>query len=204
MRQMLRWSPVLFLAIVGCSKGDGKIDVEKLPCTERRPTSGLDVPEGYIACTGPKEEIKVGDFVCKKGTTVGVYSKSKTLEECWVKAPVKVDGAHCTGGVALFPDGKLRRCQLESELSRDGLTMPKGAWITFTQSGHPRRIELPQGGTIGPYKCKGYQNFVYEGGKPKKCQLAEATTIDGQPRKADETVCFDEAGKSTDCGKVKL
>lgn len=203
MKRLVGFVPVLFIA-AACSKGSAKIDVEKLPCTERRPTSGFELPEGFISCTQAKEEIKIGDFVCKKGTSVGVYEKSKTLEECWVASPVKVDGVQCTGGVTLLPDGKLRRCQLDAELQKDGLTMPKGAWITFTNTGHPRRIELPQGGTIGPYKCKGYQNFVYEGGKPKKCDLADATTIEGQAKKAGESVCFDEGGKLIDCAKVKL
>ncbi len=193
-------------ATSACSKEPPTtIDVEKLPCTERRPTASFELPERYVACTQPTTEIKLGPYTCKKGTTVGVYENSKTLETCWVAQPVQVDGVLCTGGVSLLPSGKLRRCQLEAQLERNGLTMPKGAWITFyPESGNPRRIELPQGGRIGPYSCRGYTNYAYESGKPKKCELAAEATIDDKPRKAGEIVCFAEDGKSTDCSSLKL
>lgn len=204
-RLFLSLTVALGLSAAACSKGSSTIDVEKLPCTERRPTSSFDYPEGYVACMQPTAEIKVGPYTCKKGTTVGVYTKTKTLQECWVAAPTKVGDVSCTGGVNLFPNGTLRRCQLDAELQKNGITMPKGAWITFYEgAGNPRRIELPQGGTIGPYKCKGYMNYVYENGKPKKCELGAEATIEGQAKKVGDNVCFDEAGKLTDCAKLKL
>lgn len=196
---------LLSLPLVACSRSSGasNIDVEKLPCTKRVPTSSIDVSEGFVSCQQPTEEIKLGAFTCKKGTTVGVYTKAKTLRECWVAQATTVDGVSCTGGVTLYPDGKLLRCQLDAEVSRNGLTVPKGAWLTLTPSGAPKRLELPQGGTIGSYKCKGFMNLVYENGKPRRCELAEPTTVDGQAKKAGETVCFNESGKLTDCASVK-
>lgn len=183
--------------------GRKTIDVEKLPCKERRPTSGS--AGGYIACSGPDKDIDVGNgMVCKAGTTIGVYTKTKTVHECWVKTPVKVDGVSCTGGVQLYPEGKLRRCQLDAELARKSLAIPKGSWVTFTAEGDMRRIELPTPAALGPVKCKGYMNFVFPSGKPNRCELAEPATVDGQAKKAGEIVCLDEAGKLTDCSKFSF
>jgi hypothetical protein len=205
MRTLLLLASALALAsLAACSKGGGTIDVEKLPCDKRTPASGSDGTEGFVQCSAPKEAVELGKFTCKKGTTVSVYEKAKTLRECWVATPVTVDDATCTGGVTLYPDGKLLRCQLDAALKKNGVDMPKGAWITFTPSGAPKRIELPQGGTLGAYKCKGYWNYVYESGKPKKCELADAATIGGAAKKAGETVCFDEGGKLVECSTLKF
>ena len=190
-----------------CSRGGGdggSIDVDALPCEKRTPASSFDASEGFVQCQGPKDEVKLGKFTCKKGTTVSVYAKSKTLRECWVAAPVTVGDATCTGGVTLYPDGQLLRCQLDAALKKNGLDMPKGAWITFAASGAPKRIELPQGGTIGALECKGYQNYVYESGKPKKCELAKPATVGGAAKKAGETVCLDEGGKLVECSSLKF
>lgn len=184
--------------------GKKTLDVEKLPCKERRPTSSI-AGAGYIACTGPDKDIDVGNgMVCKAGATLGVYTKTKTVYECWVKTPVKLDGVSCTGGVQLYPEGKLRRCQLDAELARKDLAIPKGSWVTFTAEGDMRRIELPTPAALGALKCKGYMNFVYANGKPNRCELAEPATVDGQAKKAGEAICLDEGGKLADCSKYSF
>lgn len=194
------------IAVLGGCKGGGKtIDVEKLPCKERRPSSAMGLKEGFINCTAPSEDVDLGGgMVCKKGASLGVYSTSKTLRECWVKAPLKVDGAQCTGGVQLYPNGKLRRCQLDAAYEKNGLTLPKGSWITWSDAGDPRRLELLQPTAVGPYKCKGYTNYAWPSGKLQKCELAEPATIEGQAKKVKDVVCFGEDGKLTDCSKFSL
>jgi hypothetical protein len=194
----------LALSVVtpGCG-GKKTLDVEKLPCAERRPASGSH--GAFIQCTNPSADIDVGGgLVCRKGSTLGVYTKTKTVYECWVTKPSTVDGVSCTGGVSLFADGKLRRCQLAADLSRSGLTLPKGSWITFTEGGDLRRLELPTPTQVGPVSCKGYMNFVYPSGKPNRCELAQPTVLDGQQKKASEVVCLDEAGKLADCSKYSF
>lgn len=209
MTRRLATIPALFFGVLlatlstpGCG-GKKTIDVEKLPCADRKPASGAQ--GGYIQCTNPSSDVEVGGgLVCRKGSTIGVYTKSKSIYECWVTKPATVDGVSCTGGVSLFPDGKLRRCQLAGDLSRSGLTLPKGSWITFTDKGDLRRLELLTPTAVGPVTCKGYMNFVYPSGKPSRCELAQPATIDGQQKKATEVVCLDEAGKLMDCSKVSF
>jgi hypothetical protein len=194
---------LLFLTTVGGCKGSSTtIDVEKLPCKERRPSSAMGVKEGFINCMSPSEDVDLGGgMICKKGASVGVYSTSKTLRECWVKVPVKVDGAQCTGGVQFYPNGKLRRCQLSAAYEKNKLALPKGSWITWSETGDPRRLELLQPTAVGSYKCKGYMNYAWPSGKLQKCELAEPATIEGQVKKAKDVVCFEETGKLADCSK---
>jgi hypothetical protein len=189
--------------LAGCG-GAKTIDVAKLPCKERKPGVGAG-GLAYIGCSAPTEDIDVGNgMVCKKGSTLSVYEKTKSVYECWVTKPVKVGDVSCTGGVSLFPDGKLRRCQLDGELAQKGLVLPKGSWITFTQAGEPRRLELLTPTQVGPAKCKGYMNFVFPDGKLNRCELAEPATIDGQPKKAAEIICLDAAGKLAECSKFSF
>jgi hypothetical protein len=102
----------------------------------------------------------------------------------------------------LYDDGKFKRCKLAaSARTVNGVDVRAGDSVTVYKSGGLKRVEFGSGGgKLKGLPCKGLFNFFHENGHLKKCEIAEATTIDGQEATAGTLVCFDDRGKRVkDC-----
>ena len=72
------------------------------------------------------------------------YASGK-LHWFFSREPVVVDGVTCKDSlfeaIYLHPDGRLRRCQLDKEITIDAREYPRGSIIMVDEAGNARRKE---------------------------------------------------------------
>ena len=72
------------------------------------------------------------------------------------------------------------------------------------RNGKVDRFDVEQAIEVDGKRCSGKGNYLHQSGKLKRCVLAEAATIDDTEHEAGAAVCFDQAGKSSDCKGLRL
>jgi hypothetical protein len=146
-------------------------------------------------------------YACEAGK-IAEFSKG-VFKGCYLAEAKEVDGFTCKAGLSLYPNGKLRRCQITAAKKvAEGIEARPTDWVTLYEGGSIKRLELASGpNKILGLPCKGYLNYFHENGKLKKCELSETATVDGanvEVKDKSVYVCFDEQGKRVaDCNLLK-
>lgn len=173
--------------------------------------AGPNSPAGPVACKDGKtasatsscvlaDHTKFGNYTCEKGKIVNLHADGQ-LKGCYLTQAVVINGISCKDALALRADGKLKRCRSTASATvGDIKDIPAGSWISFYKSGALQRLEVEKAMDMKGRSCKGYMNYFHENGMLKKCQLAEAATIDKVEHKAGAFLCWDDKGKAVaDC-----
>ena len=105
--------------------------------------------------------------------------------------PTEIQGYPCGRGYAwFFPAGKLQKCAVTREIPFGEITIPAGSWITLTEEGKPRFVQMPhdapvlgltcQGGSfLGP--SEGSVVALYPSSKLEVCYLAGDQLVQDVP-----------------------
>ncbi len=145
-------------------------------------------------------EWTAGNLTCKRDHMLDVYPDG-ALKRCSLLSPTDLGGFRCVETTELYEDGKFKRCKLAAAKTVNDIYVRAGDWVTVYKSGAIKRVEFSSGaGKLKGLLCKGLFNFLHENGHLKKCEIAEATKIDGQDVTAGTLACFDDRGKRvSDC-----
>jgi hypothetical protein len=163
------------------------------PC--RNDASKKIGPDGRLQSCVLMKPYVIDDFTCEWGKAFELHPNGK-LRTCYLREAKTVDGISCHDHVSFYESGKLERCRVYSNKKDiiEGVDARVGDWVTLYESGKVKRLELIIApATIQGVTCKGHQNFFWENGKLKQCELAA-------PDGGEKMVCFDEQGKKRpDC-----
>lgn len=228
MKKVMTWSALaitcvsLALATGACKKASAEKDgravtgsdagvavtgaaTAEYPCKE---DTNKALVNGKLSRCLLTKDFTVDGYTCERGKVFEILPSGK-LKGCYLASAKVVDGYSCKEGLALYEDGKLKRCKLTAGRSAGvGTEVRAGDWVTLYPEGGIKRLELASGSNeIQGLPCKGYLNYFHENGKLKKCELSEDATIEGKKIAAAKTgagsvyVCFDDKGKRVaDCG----
>src|SRR5271157_5405789 len=70
--------------------------------------------------------------------------------------PIEIQGYRCAKGYAWFySDGKLQKCTVTREMPYGEITIPAGSWITLSEDGKPRGVQMPHDAAMLGLTCQG-------------------------------------------------
>jgi hypothetical protein len=105
--------------------------------------------------------------------------------------PTVIQGFPCAKGYAwFFADGQLEKCTVTHEMPFGEATIPAGSWITLTEDGKPRFVQMLHDAPILGLTClggswlgpsEGPTVSFYPSGKLKQCFLTADHTVHGVP-----------------------
>jgi len=150
------------------------------------------------------KEFEVLGYLGEAKTGVELFADG-TLKSISLKEPREIQGLPCQGGITFYPGGKLRRCGISREIEMSGNKVQAGDWVSLDKDGKLHRWEVgDRVQKIGKYDCSGYLNYVHPTGELLRCGFAKPVKIEGKKYQAGDVVCFDTAGKVTDCSQFSF
>lgn len=197
----------LVLAIGACRNDAPKTDASAPPASASAAVSAeggppcrndatkkVDANGKLVSCVLAKPHV-VDGYTCEWGKGFELHPDGK-LRTCWLREAKTINDVSCHDHVSFHPSGKLERCRLYAG-KKDilpGVELHAGDWVSFYDSGKVQRLELVIAPiTVQGVTCKGHQNYFFENGKLKQCELAS-------PDGGVKLACFDESGaRRPDC-----